>query len=248
MGEGLVKTLWSLEVLSLKLSSERLLLDPQGFMHDAQHAANTLLTTIDYLAHDKKQFVSNLLNLNELRTNPIHWAGELVPSIVVTLLSFGAGGIVAKGGEVSDTIDATAQAADSASKGTTLSARVIDHITNGYFSDSTGKPVGFHSAPGGVVPEGRRIDEIISVNNNGTYRAEVSFQQSDGTWISKNVPIHTMFPDLWSGPEVTHAVEQAFNNHSVLPNGMWEGSYDGVTIRGYMNDGVPVTAFPAPEQ
>ena len=160
IGKGLAKTVWSLGVLSLKLSPERLLLDPQGFTHDAEHAASTLASTVDYLAHHKKQFASNLLNLYELRKNPIHWA-ELVPTIVATVVSLGAGGAIAKGGEASEAIDAAAEAADATSGGTRLSAQTVDHITDGYFNGN--KPVGFHSAPRGVMPQGRRIDEVISV-------------------------------------------------------------------------------------
>jgi hypothetical protein len=130
IGKGAVKTVWSLAVLSAKLSPERLLLDPQGFMRDAEHAANTLTTTVDYLAHDKKQFLSNLLNLDELRKNPIHWAGELVPTIVLTILTFGSGGVAAKGAEVSDAIDATAGAGDTADAAGLGGRLPIDNVVN----------------------------------------------------------------------------------------------------------------------
>jgi hypothetical protein len=249
MAAGLIKTLWSLGVLSFKLSGERLLLDPQGFAHDAEHAAATLTSTVDSLAHNKQQFVASLLNLDELRKNPIHWFGELVPTIVATLLSMGAGGAAsaaAKGGEITDAIDSTA---DVASTGVTISARTADHITDGYFN-SHDVPVGFHSAPDGIAPLGRRINSIVSINKNGTYRAEVSFQKYDGTWVPKEVEIQTMFPNSWSKSEVLHAVQVAFDNRYMIDQTTWEQTYNGVVIQGYLKSrtGELITAFPAPEQ
>ena len=57
-----------------------------------------------------------------------------------------------------------------------------------------------------------------------------------------------MFPDSWSKPQVVRAVENAFDNHHMLSTNMWEGTSDGVKIQGYIKDGQPTTAFPAPDQ
>lgn len=132
-------------------------------------------------------------------------------------------------------------------KGLNLPQDFFDHTTDGYFN-SKNKPVGFHSAPGGITPEGRQIDRIVAVNGNGTYRAEVSFQRPDGTWVPKIVPVQTMFPDSWTRSDVEQAIQAAWNTHHMRPDGKWEGEYNGVTIIGYEENGVPTTAFPEPNQ
>jgi hypothetical protein len=116
LGKGIVETAWSLFVLSAKLSPERLLVDPKGYVHDYEHAIQTGVTTADYLAHHKQQFVSNLLNLHELRTDPIHWFGELVPTIVAIIATKGVTGLGAKGADGTVAVDETATAAGSASR------------------------------------------------------------------------------------------------------------------------------------
>jgi hypothetical protein len=89
---------------------------------------------------------------------------------------------------------------------------------------------------------------VLSENSNGTYMAKVSFQLPDGTWASKDVDAHTMFPDSWSKPEVVHAVEEAFNNKTMIGR-KWYGQYNGVKIEGYVDaNGDLITAFPAKAQ
>lgn len=248
IGKGLVKTLWSLEVLSVKLSPERLLLDPQGFMHDAQHATNTLLSTVDFLAHDKKQFVSNLLNLNELRTNPIHWAGELVPTIVLTLLSFGAGGMAAKGAEVSDTIDATTAATDTADTAASarsfFSPKAVEHITKGNVGDSKSWG-GLHIAPNGVLPPGRRIVLEERPDILGIRKVRWQAQDSAGNWVPPRAKFSTLFPNSWSEDDALYAIKEAFKNSHPIKNDGWQGTYEGITIRGFYDEnGLPYTGWP----
>ena len=250
MVKGTAQTIWSLTVLGAKLSPERMLVDPTGWKHDYEHALNTGWTTTDNIAHHKKQFIETLLNLKDLKNDPAHWFGELAPLIASIVITKGAASFAAKGADSTEAIDA-ANATASATKGTEITSSIpskaIDHFTDGVINDS-GKPTGFHSAPGGIPPAGRRIDAVVSVNSNGTYIANVSFQLSDGTWASKDVNVHTMFPDSWSKPEVVHAVEEAFNNKTVIGT-KWYGQYNDVKIEGYLDsNGDPITAFPAKVQ
>jgi hypothetical protein len=113
MGKGIVETAWSLFVLSQKLSPERLLVDPTGYFHDYEHAVQTGLTTVDYIAHHKQQFAENLLNLHELQTDPAHWFGELVPTIVAIIATKGLSGLAAKGADGTVAVDETALTAES---------------------------------------------------------------------------------------------------------------------------------------
>jgi hypothetical protein len=115
-GKGFAQTLWSLAVLNVKLSPERFLLDPKGFMHDAEHAYNTFTTAIDGLAHNKQAFVENLLNLKELKSDPVHWAGELIPTIVSIIVLKGAGSAGSLGAEGTEGIDAAANVAADGSR------------------------------------------------------------------------------------------------------------------------------------
>ncbi len=247
MGKGL----FAFGVLAAKLSPERMMVDPAGYLHDAEHAAMTAWTTGDEIAHDKKQFVENLLDLKELKSDPVHWAGELAPTIALTLLSGGLGA-ASKGADGIEAADATATAAAKASEVTSsLPTQTIEHVTDGMIKDDGyGRPVGFHSAPGGIAPTGRRIDQVISINSNGTYQARVSFLRPNGVWVTKSVDIHTMFPDSWSRTDVIHAVQEAFNNRVMIKPYKWQGSYDGVEIEGYIdkNTGEPITAYPTPDQ
>ena len=70
------------------------------------------------------------------------------------------------------------------------------HVLLGKFNDH-GDPVGFHHAPGGRCPPGRRIDKVLERYPDGSYRAEVSFWHPVRGWVRKD-KLHTMFPDDWS--------------------------------------------------
>jgi hypothetical protein len=247
IGKGLVKTVWSLEVLSVKLSAERLLLDPQGFMHDAEHAANTLISTVDYLEHHKKQFVSNLLNLDELRKDPIHWAGELVPTIVLTLVSVGAGSVAAKGAEVTDAVDATAGAAETADAAgaarSFFSPRAVEHITGGNIGSKGWG--GLHITPNGVLPPGRRILASGPSDSFGIREVHWQAQDSTGNWVPSDGKFSTLFPNSWSEDDALHAIREAFMNSHPLSSGGWQGEYNGIKIKGFYDENrLPYTGYP----
>jgi hypothetical protein len=99
---GMGKAVFGLAVTAAKLSPERAIFDPEGYLHDAEHAVRTAESTVSAIVHHPGEFVQALLNLKELKSDPVHWAGELVPTIVLTVISAGAGafGKGAEGAEV----------------------------------------------------------------------------------------------------------------------------------------------------
>jgi hypothetical protein len=122
LGDGTVKLVkavgegvFSLAVLAAKLSPERFIVDPQGYLHDADHAARTAWTTGDQIAHHKKEFVENLLDLRELKSDPVHWFGELIPNIALVVATKGASGLISKGADGVEAADATATATEAGS-------------------------------------------------------------------------------------------------------------------------------------
>jgi hypothetical protein len=117
---ALGKTVFGFAVTAAKLSTYRLMVDPAGYLHDAEHALKTTETTIDTIAHHKKQFAENLINLKELRSDPVHWAGELVPTIILAVASAGVG-LAGKG---ADTAGAVAETADSVDAATGAAGRL----------------------------------------------------------------------------------------------------------------------------
>ncbi len=138
-----------------------------------------------------------------------------------------------------------------------ITEKAFNHVLNGEWSRK-GKPVGFHSAPEGVPPEGRRVSWAAEPTVEGAYGAKVEFRnESTGEWREKKVRQHTMFPDSWSTEKVRGAVQSAYDEvydtqispalraGSDLSKSKWTGSYEGVHIRFYVEpDGSVRTAFP----
>jgi hypothetical protein len=62
---------------------------------------------------DPKQFGENLIDLQELKKDPAHWLGELIPNVALLFVGGGAG-LAAKGADGGEAIDATTEAADAA--------------------------------------------------------------------------------------------------------------------------------------
>lgn len=111
MGKGLL----GLAVTLAKLSPLRAEYDPIGYAHDLAHAERTFTTDAYAIAHNKKAFAENLLNLKELKSDPVHWAGELVPSIALAFASGGLG-LGAKGADGIEAVDATAAATETSGR------------------------------------------------------------------------------------------------------------------------------------
>ena len=116
------------------------------------------------------------------------------------------------------------------------------HIFDGEINRS-GKPVGFHSRPGGRDPEQARVRSIRDgPNQSGVYTASIEIRDGN-QWKEK---FSSFFPDSMSHDDVLEAVLNAYSN-SKDPNAQpFEGpSGLGFRIQGYTsNKGGINTAFP----
>lgn len=121
---------------------------------------------------------------------------------------------------------------------------VARHVLLGGFN-KRGRPVGFHHAPNGVAPPGRRIEQILRRYPDGSYQAAVSFWDPRRGWVRKGGE-HTMFPDNWSRDEVLAAGRDAYRDR-VNPVALrWRSYGRGVPIGGYRRHRGrgPATFFP----
>lgn len=120
----------------------------------------------------------------------------------------------------------------------------LTHIFNGQIN-SKGKPVGFHSRPGGSDPQGARISKHLSgPNQYGVYTARVEILDNRSKkWKQK---FSTFYPDNMSKENVLNAILHAWNNRQPGKNQPWQGpSGHGFVIQGYLNQrGNINTAFP----
>lgn len=116
------------------------------------------------------------------------------------------------------------------------------HIFDGEINRS-GKPVGFHSRPGGQDPGNARLVSIKDgPNRHGIYTASIEIRDGN-QWKSK---FSSFFPDSLSRDEVLDVIVHAYSNSS-NPNAQpWDGpSGEGYRIQGYTSgQGGINTAFP----
>lgn len=116
------------------------------------------------------------------------------------------------------------------------------HIFEGEINRS-GKPVGYHSRPGGQDPANARVKSVRDAPNNaGVYTATIEIRDGN-QWKEK---FSSFFPDSLSQDAVIKAVLNAYNK-SDDPNAQpFEGpSGLGFSIQGYTsNRGGINTAFP----
>ncbi len=118
----------------------------------------------------------------------------------------------------------------------------LHHIFEGEINRS-GKPVGYHSRPGGIDPDGAKIVRIRdNPNSNGIYTATIAIRDGN-QWKEK---FSSFFPDSMSADEVTSAVLNAYRKSSNQKAQPWQGpSGHGFTIQGYTTSrGGINTAFP----
>lgn len=116
------------------------------------------------------------------------------------------------------------------------------HIFKGEINRS-GKPVGYHSRPGGRDPEGARVSSIRDAPNNaGVYTANIEIRDGN-QWKGK---FSSFFPDSLSREAVMQAVLNAYRNSDDPSAQPFEGpSGLGFTIQGYTSSrGGINTAFP----
>jgi len=119
----------------------------------------------------------------------------------------------------------------------------VEHIFEGQIN-RRGKPVGFHSRPGGEDPEGARMVRRVSgPNGAGVYIAEVEIRNGSGRWLKKT---STFYPDRLSRDQVVAAILHAWEDRRELGGGRFQGdSGEGFTIEGYtLDDGGINTAYP----
>ena len=106
-----------------------------------------------------------------------------------------------------------------------------------------GKPVGYHSRPGGRDAPNARIKSIKSKpNRHGIYTADIEIRDGN-QWKGK---FSSFFPDSMSEDEVVEAILNAYNNSDDPNRQPWSGpSGHGFQIQGYTTSrGGINTAFP----
>lgn len=116
----------------------------------------------------------------------------------------------------------------------------LTHIFEGEIN-RRGKPVGFHSRPGGQDPENARVARIVErPNRAGVYTAEVEIRSHSG-WLAKR---STLYPDRMDREAVIQAVLNAFRNREGSGEKFRGPSGQGFTIEGYFQGGRINTAYP----
>lgn len=116
------------------------------------------------------------------------------------------------------------------------------HIFAGEINRS-GKPVGFHSRPGGQDPAGARVKSVRDrPNKAGVYTAAIEIRDGQ-QWKEK---FSSFFPDSLSRNEVLQAVLNAYENSANPKAQPFEGpSGLGFSVQGYTSSrGGINTAFP----
>jgi hypothetical protein len=119
----------------------------------------------------------------------------------------------------------------------------LEHIFEGQVN-KRGKPVGFHSRPGGKDPSGARVVRIVEgPNHAGVYIADVEIRNGSGRWLKKR---STFYPDRLSREEVVAAVLHAWSQRERGRNNPFHGpSGEGFEIEGRPLDGGDInTAYP----
>lgn len=97
-----------------------------------------------------------------------------------------------------------------------------------------GKPVGFHSRPGGRDPRGARVVRVVDgPNRAGVYVAEVEIRDPEsGRWLRKR---STLYPDSMRREQVIGAVLNAWEHRTTGDAERFRGpSGRGFTIEGYL--------------
>lgn len=118
----------------------------------------------------------------------------------------------------------------------------LHHVFEGEINRS-GKPVGYHSRPGGRDPDGARLVNIKDGPNRlGVYTADIEIRDGSG-WKRK---FSSFFPDNMSADEVTQAVLHAYKSSNNPKKQPWRGpSGYGFDVQGYTLSGGDInTAFP----
>ena len=117
----------------------------------------------------------------------------------------------------------------------------LTHVFEGEIN-KRGRPVGFHSRPGGQNPPNARVVRVIDRPNRfGVYTAEVEIRSAGG-WLQKR---STLYPDSMGRDAVVKAILNAYQNRAPGNAEKFRGpSGRGFTIEGYYQNGRINTAYP----
>lgn len=118
----------------------------------------------------------------------------------------------------------------------------LHHIFEGEINRK-GKPVGYHSRPGGSDADGARVVSVKDGPNRlGVYTANIEIRDGN-QWKGK---FSSFFPDNMSQQDVMKAILNAYNNSNDKKKQPWQGpSGLGFDIQGYTaSRGDINTAFP----
>lgn len=117
----------------------------------------------------------------------------------------------------------------------------LTHLFEGEIN-KRGKPVGFHSRPGGKDPQTARLLRIVDRPNRfGVYTAEVEIR-SGSRWLGKR---STFYPNGMDRAAVIQAILHAFAKRTTGRAEKFRGpSGRGFTIEGYFQNGRINTAYP----
>ncbi|HYU35082.1 MAG TPA: EndoU domain-containing protein [Thermoanaerobaculia bacterium] len=118
----------------------------------------------------------------------------------------------------------------------------LDHLFEGEINRQ-GRPVGFHSRPGGRDPAGARLVRVVDrPNRQGVYTAKVEIRTSGGRWLGKQ---STFYPDRMSRQDVLAAILNAYRRRTTGSSEQFRGpSGQGFTIEGWYQNGRINTAYP----
>ena len=114
----------------------------------------------------------------------------------------------------------------------------LTHIFAGEIN-RRGKPVGFHSRPGGVDPQGSGIARVVDrPNRAGIYTAVV--------WIGRRgrTKFSTFYPDRLTRAQVIGGILEAYRRGQRRGECFHGPSGQGFTIEGYFQNGRINTAYP----
>jgi hypothetical protein len=114
----------------------------------------------------------------------------------------------------------------------------LTHIFAGEIN-RRGKPVGFHSRPGGGDPPGSGVVRVVDrPNRAGVYTAVV--------WIGRRgrTKFSTFYPDRLTRPQVIDAILAALRRGRHRGERFRGPSGHGFTIEGYVQNGRIHTAYP----
>lgn len=118
----------------------------------------------------------------------------------------------------------------------------LHHVFEGEINRK-GKPVGYHSRPGGQDADGARIVSVRDKPNSaGIYTANIEIRDGN-QWKQK---FSSFFPDSMSEQEVVDVILKAYNNSSNKNKQPWQGASGlGFDVQGYtLSKGDINTAFP----